>query len=203
MSERNEDALRRSRRQLWILVAVFFAPLVLAFFLYYGAGGWHPAGSTSHGELITPPRPLPAVSLAAPAGEPLDAKILRGKWTLLYAGDGRCDTRCREALTLIRQTRLALGDDMARVQRVFLVTAGCCDLGYLDEQHAGLITAKADDPAGRELLATFPDSERLGELGRIYVVDPLGNLMMSYAPHAPRRGLLEDMKKLLKLSHIG
>jgi hypothetical protein len=39
--------------------------------------------------------------------------------------------------------------------------------------------------------------------GRIYLIDPLGNLMMSYAPDAPSMGLLEDIKKLLKLSHIG
>ena len=50
----------RSRTQFWILVAVFFAPLLLAFILYYGVEGWRPAGSTNHGDLIDPPRPLPA-----------------------------------------------------------------------------------------------------------------------------------------------
>ncbi len=39
--------------------------------------------------------------------------------------------------------------------------------------------------------------------GRIYIIDPLGNLMMSYAPEAASRALLEDMKRLLRLSHIG
>jgi len=193
---------RRRSTQIWILVAVFFAPLALAFFLYY-SGGWRPSGSTSHGDLIHPARPLPEVTLKSAAGAALDASALRGRWTLLYAGDGACDSRCREALTLIRQTRLALGDDMARVQRVFLATAHCCDMQYLDSEHPGLITADAGDPEGARLLATFPDSARVDSLGRIYVVDPLGNLMMSYAPDAPRRGLLDDMKKLLKLSHIG
>jgi cytochrome oxidase Cu insertion factor (SCO1/SenC/PrrC family) len=198
----SEPRRRRGQRQFWILVAVFFAPLALAFLLYYGAG-WRPGSSTNRGDLIHPARPLPAVTLRSASGAALDANALHGKWTLLYAGDGACDARCREALALIRQTRLALGDDMARVQRVFLATAHCCDLEYLQREHPGLITANADDPAGRELLASFPDSDRVGALGRIYVVDPLGNLMMSYAPDAPRRGLLDDMKKLLKLSHVG
>jgi hypothetical protein len=203
MSDAGEPGRRRARSQIWLLIAVFFAPLALAFLLYYSAGGWRPAGSTSHGDLINPARPLPGVALTSASGATLDARALRGKWTLLYVGDGACDVRCREALLLIRQTRLALGDDMARVQRVFLVTAHCCDMRYLEGQHPGLITAKADDPAGRELLAAFPERGAVDSPGRIYVVDPLGNLMMSYAPDAPRRGLLEDMKRLLKLSHIG
>jgi hypothetical protein len=39
--------------------------------------------------------------------------------------------------------------------------------------------------------------------GRVYLVDPFGNLVMSYAADAPARGLLEDLKRLLKLSQIG
>jgi hypothetical protein len=101
---------RRARTQIWLLVALFFAPLALAFLLYYG-GGWRPPGSTNNGELISPPRPVP------------NASAWHGKWTLVYVGDGRCDERCRAALILTRQTRLALNADMTRVQRIFLATA--------------------------------------------------------------------------------
>ena len=55
----NTPVGRRSRAQVWILLAVFFVPLALAFLLYYGSGGWRPPGSTNHGELISPPRPMP------------------------------------------------------------------------------------------------------------------------------------------------
>jgi hypothetical protein len=179
----------RPRAQVWILVAVFFVPLALAFLLYYG-GGWRPGGSTNHGELISPPRPV-------------SGDLWRGKWTLVYVGDGRCDGQCRAALVLMRQTRLALNDDMSRVQRVFLPTGNCCDRPYLDEQHPGLIVALADSEAGAALLATIPDAQP-GTDGYIYIVDPLGNLMMRHAPAAPpAKGLLEDLRRLLKLSHIG
>jgi hypothetical protein len=178
----------RSRTQIWILVGVFFAPLALAFLLYYGSGGWRPPGSTNRGELISPARPLPNV------------ETWRGKWTLVYIGDGRCDGGCRSALTLMRQTRLALNKDMTRVQRVFLATANCCDQAYLDAEHPGLTVARADNDAGATLLASFPDPT--GAEGSIYVVDPLGNLMMRHSP-APTKDLLEDLRKLLKLSHIG
>jgi cytochrome oxidase Cu insertion factor (SCO1/SenC/PrrC family) len=199
-----QTTARRSRRQAWILVAAFFAPLALAFLLYYGGsyfGGaaWRPAGSTNKGDLSHPARPLPAFELETTADTKLDLPSLHGKWNVVFIGDGQCDARCREALVLMRQTRLALNDDLTRVQRVFLVTGHCCDQTYLTAEHDGLIVAAVDDAGGETLLATFPD---VGQ-GRIYIVDPLGNLMMSYSPDAPQKSLLEDLKKLLKLSHIG
>ena len=190
----------RARTQIWILLGVFFAPLALAFLLYYGSGGWRPPGGTNRGELISPARPLPNVELPTPAGTPLAASAWRGKWTLVYVGDGRCDERCRTALTLMRQTRLALNKDMTRVQRTFLATGNCCDRAYLDTEHPGLTIALADNDAGATLLAAFPDTTA----GSIYIVDPLGNLMMRHAPAAAlSKDLLEDLRKLLKLSHIG
>jgi hypothetical protein len=176
-----------SRRQIWILIALFFAPLALAFLLYYG-GGWRPSGSTNKGELIAPPRPLPGVS------------AWHGKWTLVYVGDGRCDERCRAALILTRQTRLALNADMTRVQRIFLATGNCCDRTYFAAEHPDLGVEEVGKDADAALLGVFPDVAS----GSIYIVDPLGNLMMRHAPSAGlSKDLLEDLRKLLKLSHIG
>jgi cytochrome oxidase Cu insertion factor (SCO1/SenC/PrrC family) len=201
MTSTSESTPRSARIQFWILLAVFFVPLLVAFALYYGAQGWRPAGMTNNGQLIDPPRPLPQVALTTATGSAVQPAFMHGKWNLIYVGAGRCDARCREALTLIRQTRLALGDDMTRVQRAFFVSGACCDQAYLDEQHAGLVTARIDDDAGAQLMRSFPPDA--AHAGRIYIVDPLGNLMMSYEPDARPKGLLEDMKKLLKLSHIG
>lgn len=197
-----EQVSTRSRKQVWILVGVFFSPLLLAFLLYYGVG-LRPSGSTNHGDLITPPVTLAEVELPGTADQSLPANTLRGRWTMVFIGDGACDTRCREALTLMRQTRLALGDDMPRVQRLFLISGNCCDRPYLETEQVGLLLGRIDNPAGKTLLETFPEGADAPQHGRIYLVDPLGNLMMSYAPDAPQKGLLEDLKKLLKLSHIG
>lgn len=190
---------------LWVMIGMFFVPLVAAFILYYGFSGWRPHGTTNQGDLITPARPLAVGVLLDPQDQPLEEDLLQGKWSLIYIGDGKCDARCREALTLMRQTRLALNDDASRVQRIFLVTADCCDVDYLMTEHEGLITARAEEASDRAFLETFPsyDGVAVEAAGRIYIVDPLGNLMMSYAPDSPQKALLEDMRKLLKLSHIG
>ncbi len=194
----------RSRAQIWILIGMFFAPLTISFVLYYGLDGWRPSGNTNNGELIQPPMPVPEIALSTPEGIQHPADLLRGKWTLVYVGSGQCDARCREALVLMRQTRLALNDDMTRVQRLFLVTQDCCDETYLAAEHAGLLVATLDESADAvKSVFAAATPEPLPEAGRIYIVDPLGNLMMSYARDAERKGLLKDLKKLLKFSHIG
>ena len=43
---------RRQRRVLIGLALIFFAPLGLAFYLYYGHGTWHPGGRVNAGVLV-------------------------------------------------------------------------------------------------------------------------------------------------------
>ena len=89
---------------------------------------------------------------------------------------------------------------------------GCCDAQFLREQHPDLITIRAD-AAAAPLLALLPGSDSAtvepaaapsgAHAPRVYLIDPLGNLMMSYAADAKSKGMLEDMKRLLRLSSIG
>ena len=94
-----ESSRRSSRAQLWMLVAVFFAPLLDAFILYYGARRLAARRrQTNHGELIDPPaRCCRAVQLTSEADAALAPDFLRGKWSLVYIGDGTCDARCRDS----------------------------------------------------------------------------------------------------------
>lgn len=202
------DAHDRRQRRLLIGVALmFFAPLGVAFYLYYGHGAWHPGGRVNAGDLITPPRPLPSLALPLQSSGETAADFLRRKWTLLYVQQGPCAERCRTSLYETRQVRLALDRDMGRVQRVFIADGDCCDFQFLHEQHPDLIAVRMS-AAAAPLLAFLPRGTGSGSGGdvnaqRIYLIDPLGNLMMSYAPGAKPKGMLEDMKRLLRLSQIG
>ena len=201
---------RRQRRLLIGLALIFFGPLGVSFYLYYGHGSWHPGGRVNTGDLIVPPRPLPSLVLPLQSSGETDSDFLRHKWTLLYVQQGACAEPCRNGLYETRQVRLALDRDMDRVQRVFIADGDCCDFQFLHEQHPDLIAVRMN-PAAAPLLALLPHrdpgnaSAGGGDANTppIYLIDPLGNLMMSYAPDAKPKGMLEDMKRLLRLSHIG
>jgi hypothetical protein len=188
----------RNLRTVGALAALFLLPLALAFYTYY-ATDWRPVGRVNHGTLISPARPLPVIALPrAPGSDAAAAATLRDRWTLVYVGDGACDGDCRAALHLMRQTRLGLNNDMTRVARVFLATGHCC--AEIAGGDAGLAVLDASGAPAAALLEQFPTDARAHS---IYVVDPLGNLMMSYDARIDPHGLLEDLRKLLRLSHIG
>jgi hypothetical protein len=206
MSTPEAELRRRNLLTLAGLGALFLAPLLAAVWLYYGTG-WRPAGHVNHGQLITPPRRLPSLDLPlvrleeGGAGIPPAAPpLFRGTWTLAYVGDGSCDAACRRTLYVMRQTQAALGTDMTRVSRVFLVTGRCCAKAYLAQEGAGIRVIDASGPAGKELLGEFPPG---GWPYSVFVVDPLGNLMMRYDVRRSPRGLLIDLRRLLSLSDIG
>jgi hypothetical protein len=174
----------RSRRTLWLLLLVFFGPLLLASALYYTAA-WRPQGHTNHGRLIDPPRPL--------AGA-----MFRGKWSLVYVGAGSCDARCQHTLYFMHQTQLGLGRLYTRAQRVFLQTSPCCNPA-VPREYPDLISVRAESAAMQPLLQQFPAARATA----IFIVDPRGNLMMQYDSNDPPRGLLDDLTHLLGLSSIG
>ncbi len=197
-------ALRmRNLRTLAALAALFFLPLLASAWLYYGTS-WRPEGHINHGELIQPPRPLPRVDLPRiPLGAQLaarDSTLFRGQWTLVYVGDGNCDASCQGTLYVMRQTRLALGTEMTRLERVFLATGNCCAKDYLAREHAGITVLDASGAAGARLLGAFPAG---GRAHALFIVDPMGNLMMRYDVRRDPRGLLVDLRRLLELSQIG
>src|SRR5262245_57871270 len=167
---------KRNLRTVGLLAVIFFLPLVLSFYMYYGSA-WRPAASTAHGELYQPAKPLPQAELRDSKGQVAAINLLNEKWTLVYVGGGACDDACKTALYFMRQTRLSLNNEMTRVNRVFLATAACCDNDFLDREHPGLVSIDASGPEAAALTAAFPTTDREHSL---YVVDPLGNLVMRY-----------------------
>jgi cytochrome oxidase Cu insertion factor (SCO1/SenC/PrrC family) len=198
-SEREKQVISRNLRTVGALAAVFVLPLVVAFFMYYG-NTWHPASRTNHGELIEPVRELPRAELREANGTVAPANLFDEKWALAYVGNGACDDTCRKALYFMRQTRLSLNNEMTRVTRVFLATGSCCDLSDIEREHPGLIVIDATGPEARDLVNVFPQTDQARSL---FIIDPLGNLVMRYDTSEDPKGLLTDLKKLLKLSHIG
>jgi cytochrome oxidase Cu insertion factor (SCO1/SenC/PrrC family) len=197
--EAQPQLVKRNLRTVGALAAIFFLPLLLAFWMYYG-NGWRPVSHTNHGELFDPVRELPQAELREASGAVAAANLFQRKWALAYVGDGACDEACKTSLHFMRQTRLSLNNEMTRVERVFLATGTCCDGEFFAREHPGLVVIDATGPEAIDLVNAFPQTERKQSL---FIIDPLGNLVMRYDVRNDPKGLLEDLKKLLKLSHIG
>ena len=99
---------RVGRRSFLVLALLFFAPFAAAVWLYY-ASEWRPP-LAAHGELIDPPRPLPAIALTLPDGARTSPEVLRGAWSLIYLAGNSCAEACTKALADLARVRLALKD---------------------------------------------------------------------------------------------
>ncbi len=186
---------RSSREPLWLML-VFVVPLALAVVAFYGPWDWVPR-SAAHGEFIQPPVPLPLGELTTLEGARTEPDWYRGRWSLIYARTAECREQCIVELNRLNQVRLALGDELRRVQLVLLFSGTAPEL----PNEAALLALRIDDAAGAELLELL-DAELIGN-GRIYLADPLGNLVMTYPPGAEQRGILEDLERLLTVTVIG
>ena len=164
------------RNKLVWVAAVCVAPLVLGTAAYWM--GWSPGAPSNYGELI-PPRLTP-----------LDE--FRGKWVLVTFDAGACDAYCERKLYVMRQVRRAQGKDMERIERLWVLT----DAG---KPRADVLAASEGTRISRDGNVGFPGNPA----DHIYVVDPLGNLMMRF-PRDPEPGrMIKDLSRLLKASRIG
>jgi cytochrome oxidase Cu insertion factor (SCO1/SenC/PrrC family) len=191
---------RRARLTVLALFALFLAPVVAAWLLHATAPHWHPQRTVNQGTLITPARPLPAAPLAAVGGSHVDENVLRGHWTLLLFGETPCDRDCQALLLQLRQVHAALNKDIPRVQRLLvLVGPQATAPPPIDPD---LLLARLRD---RSWLAHFAldTGSQPAASGRVYLVDPLGNLMMFYPAGGPVRGILKDLQRLLRISRVG
>jgi cytochrome oxidase Cu insertion factor (SCO1/SenC/PrrC family) len=196
---------RRSRTSLLIVLAMFAAPVLIAWSLFYVFPEWMPSSTNNHGDLVEPARPLPAFELDTVSGDVVDQTYLRGKWNYVYLHAGECSAACIEHLYKIRQLRLAQGKNIDRIQRLMLWRADSVSpesRADLQAHFPGQVIVLVSD--NDALITSFStDAEAPLSAGRIYLVDPLGNLMMSYQPDAEPRGIIKDMHRLLKYSGLG
>ncbi len=191
-----------SRVYILALFAVFFAPLLFAVWLYFGANSWLTLETQNHGVLIQPPRPLNEFSVISLNGAKWEQEQFIGKWTLLYLGNQSCDLYCEASLFKMRQVRLSLGRDRQRIQRKFIGVSNHSyteNLNSIFENYPDMQIAWFDQS---QFHIHLPQFKGLDE-HLIYLIDPLGNLMMCYSKHATAKGIKKDLKRLLKVSKIG
>jgi cytochrome oxidase Cu insertion factor (SCO1/SenC/PrrC family) len=205
---RRQRGFVNSRQALVLLALLFLMPVLVSYLMHLRAEhGWRPASTTNKGSLIQPPLPLTLpTGLVSATEKPVSQDFLGGKWTLVYIDDAACGETCRNRLYQMRQVRLAQGENLRRVQRLFLVTGASdsTDLSKILADFPEMAAARLS-PAQTAAIAPMFSVEGISMQGadNIYLVDPLGNLMMYYPPDTDPRGMIQDLQRLLKYSHIG
>jgi hypothetical protein len=189
-----------------LMVGMFLLPPVAAALLYFVFPEWIPTSTTNYGQLVTPSRTIPALTLVDAAGSAVPS--LGGKWTLVYLAGPECEDSCKAQLYLTRQVRKALDKDSLRVQRVYLApdraSLVAAQALLAVDHHDLLMYADEGSPGARASDFFQPDDPHT-----IYLVDPVGNWMMIYSDkQAPGgklepKGIYKDLKRLLRTSHIG
>jgi len=181
---------RTTRRTLALITLVAVAPFVASYLAYYV----FPRGSyVNYGTLLAVP--AADVQGRTTSGEPFTLASLRGKWALVTAAPGACDATCRQALYATRQARTMQGRELDRVVRVWIVTDGVAPPAGLLAEHPGLLVVSA---ARSDVLAAWP-----GGNDALYLLDPLGNLVMRYPRDPDIAALAKDLGRVLRASSIG
>ncbi|MDE0284786.1 MAG: hypothetical protein OXN26_09600 [Gammaproteobacteria bacterium] len=195
---------RRNQTMLVLLIAVFALPPLLSWYAFNYTDLGKQRSTGEHGTLIAPPRPLPAWDLLEQGGT---TTPLHGKWTLVYPLNGKCREACLQNLYRMRQLRLATGKYADRVQRAVLVVNRDRNAVTVEQlqDYPGQLTLFPENMDGDVLRSLFELSagDRPFAEDRLYLVDPLGNLMMSYARTADPKGIIKDLTRLLKYSRTG
>jgi len=179
--------VKRAALVPWLVALAVFGPFLAALLLYYVPADldWLPRLPGSR-ELLDPPLAAPSAWLEVTPGDPY-------RWFLIYAKIAPCDRPCSAALERLRQVHAALAGDADRVQRVFWHAGAAPDIPDRD-----LWLRNIDDTAGESTVRAL-GADRL-EVGRVYVADPRGYLVVSYPADVEQKELLRDLKRLLSAS---
>lgn len=202
MTDSNQEQPRKAqfwnRVQIILILVVFTAPIVGAIF-------YQPTEFNNYGDLYVPARQIQNLTMQSSEGT-VELDSFRRQWIFLVTAKDACDEVCEANILKMRQLRFMQNNDMSRIRTVFL-HAGLNDSVENDlaakyrpiESYS--VSESEFDRWGEQLL--LDDAPEAAQKQRFYIIDPAGNLMMSYPPSADPNLIKKDIKRLLKASQIG
>ncbi len=187
-----------NRVQLIMILVVFAAPIIGAFL-------YKPQSFSNYGDIYNPVRPVENLLMRDSEGV-VELDSMRRQWIFLVTANGNCTQACEDNILKIRQLRFMQNNNMGRIRTVFLHT-------QLLPQVALDLAAKYSPVESYSVpFNDFDEWTRVLKLenappeaqqDRFYIIDPAGNLMMSYPANADPGMIKKDIKRLLKTSQIG
>lgn len=165
-----------SKLKFLLIVFVFVLPFIFAKY-FFDNDATSTRGTTNHGSFL-----VDEVSIASLADN--------DHWIILQVIDGKCDTSCQDNMHMLRQINTALGKDMGRVKRYLLNNNTDENAVYLDNYPKVIVLDRSE--------TLYNKLTKMDE--RIFIADPFGKIILGYENDFIAKGLLKDIKKLLKFS---
>ncbi len=197
-----------------IPVTVIFVATWLWYFVVYGELDLVTIlGTSNSGTLIEPPRQLDDFDISQDEGASFKYSELDPKWTFLIPGAASCDMTCEKTLYTTRQIHIGMGKALNRIRRVYLTDTAAAETAFsldqlsdgrpapaqfaefISSEHRGMMALTM---SGQQHAALLPEFTL--DPSTWYLVDPAGWIMMSYDFEVDYKGVMSDLKFLLKNS---
>lgn len=197
----------RSIKPLILVLLVSLAPVIAAFLVYYNPQ-WRPDGNVNYGTLVEPQRPMPSAEqlpLTTLDGEPYDFNDLRGQWLLIAADGAACPEECAKKLYILRNTHAMTGKNVERLNRVWFITDDAEVPQKVLDAYIGTVMLRVNPDDLAKFLTVPADSVNAQEAlaQPLWIMDPLGNLILEYPKDPEPLKVRKDIGKLLHTSRIG
>ena len=190
------------RIALVIIAGLFVLPLALAWLMYSGTIDYQPAETRNLGALVEPPVPTAFASLEVrdPAGQ-ADGDWSE-HWLVLYATPEPCEAACLADAEGLRQVHRAAGRNQSRIRLMLLGPGAQARSDDLLDLYPAFFLASDPGGAVTTTLDAVSAAQGAATPGSLYLVDPLGNIMMFYAAGFDPNDLKKDLKRLLTWSKL-
>lgn len=191
----------RSKKTFYLLILVFILPFTMAVLLHLF--DLIPGGK-SYGNLVQPPKSLQIPVLKDATGKAFNPEQWNKIWSVVTIDSTGCTAPCAARLHMLKQVHTSMNKEIDRIQRVLLVPIAIEADAYneIQKQYPDLIILAGADAEMAKFSAEF-NAASGGAESNIFLVDPLGNLMMSYPDKFDPKGLRSDLTRLLKNSWAG
>lgn len=198
MTDVTSKSPERSNTTLWILIASFVIPAVLAYGYFFIGDA---PGVKSNGTLIVPIIDIHTLNITGKDNAKLEEEELTPHWRMIYFTNADCDETCQSTLYNIRQVAIGMGKYQDRINYavIHLEQPDSAFVSLLAKEHKGAASlyTKIENISAIRTLENNSD-----KLRSIYLVDPLGNIMMYFPEDLNPKLILKDLNKLLKISRL-
>jgi cytochrome oxidase Cu insertion factor (SCO1/SenC/PrrC family) len=135
-------------------------------------------------------------------------------WWIAYTVPANCGEACHNSLLQMRQTQAATGPYQSRVSTLLIQheNSDPAAAQWATENAPEMVITRVAAQQWREKLqpAALEKQKDMANAGQLFLIDPMGALFMTYPGQTDEeaaikqgKGILKDLKQVLKLSKIG